>query len=159
MRVRTIDPIEVNSARPGTRFKGNLADSVKSRDGTVLIPGGAAVQLSAVNVARSGKIRGRDRIDLKVDSITLNGKTYPVVSTINESRGGRRGSRTLRNTGIGAGAGALICGIAGGGTGAAVGALVGGGGGTAVAAASGGHLSIPSETVLSFQFQTPLRVK
>jgi hypothetical protein len=160
MRVSTIDPIDVNSARPGARFKGSLADPVKSRDATILIPRGAAVQLSAVNVRRSGRVRGRDRIDLKVDSITFNGKTYPVVSTIAESKGSRRGSRTLRGTGIGAGAGALIGGIASGGVGLAVGALVGGGGGTAVAAATGGkHLRIPPETVLSFQFQSPLRVK
>src|SRR5262245_35705275 len=96
MRVRTIDPIDVSSARPGSRFLGSLADPVKSRDGAILMPRGAPVQLSAVNVRRSGRMRGRDRIDLKVDSITFNGKSQPVVSTISESRGRRKGSRTLR---------------------------------------------------------------
>ena len=159
LRVRTIDPIDVNSARPGARFRGSLADPVKSKDGAVLIPRGVPVELSVVNVRRSGRVRGRDRIDLKVDSITLNGRRHPVVTTVAESKGGRRGSRTLRGTGIGAGAGALIGGLAGGGTGAAVGALVGGGGGTAVAAASGGkHLTLPPETMLSFQLQSPLKL-
>jgi hypothetical protein len=111
-------------------------------------------------VTKSSRISGRDRIDLKMDSITFNGKSYPVVTTIAESKGGGKGSRTLRRTGAGAGAGALIGGIAGGGTGAAVGALVGGAGGTAVAAATGGsHLTIPPETVLSFQLNSHLRIK
>jgi hypothetical protein len=160
IRVRTIDPINVSSARPGSRFRGTLADPVNSSDGAVLIPRGAPVQLSAVNVQRSGRVRGRDRISLKVDSITFNGRTYPVVTTISESSGGRQGSRTLRRTGVGAGGGAVIGGIAGGGKGAAVGSLVGGGGGTAVAAATGGkHLRIPPETLLSFQLQSPLSVR
>ena len=160
LRVRTLDPIDLNSTRPGARFRGSLADPVKSGNGAVLIPRRAPVQLSVVNVRRSGRIRGRDRIDLKVDSITFKGKAYPVVSTIAESKGRRRGRRTLEGTGIGAGAGGLIGGIAGGGVGLAVGALVGGAGGTAVAAASADkHLRIPAETVLSFQFQSPLRVK
>jgi hypothetical protein len=160
IRVRTIDPIDVNSAQPGTRFRGSLADPVKNRNGAVLIPRGAPVQLSVVGVRKAGRIRGRDRIDMKVDSISFNGRTHPVASTIAESRGRSQGKRTLTGTGIGAGAGALIGGLAGGGTGLAVGALVGGGGGTAVAAATEkSHLSIPPESVLSFQLQSPLRVK
>jgi hypothetical protein len=160
IRVRTIDPIDVDSAAPGSRFRGNLADPVMSRDGAILIPRGAPVELSAVRVSRAGRIRGRDRIDLKVDSITFNGKRYTTVTSISESKSGRRGSRTLGGAGIGAGAGALIGGLAGGGVGAGVGALVGGGGGTAVAAATDRkHLRIKPETVLSFQLESPLRVE
>jgi hypothetical protein len=160
IRVRTIDPIEAKSARSGDRFSGSLADPLKNSSGTVLIPRGASVQLSAVRVTKSSRISGRDRIDLKVESITFNGKSYPVVTTIAESKGGGKGSRTLRRTGVGAGAGALIGGIAGGGAGAAVGALAGGGAGTAVAAATGGkHLTIPPETVLSFQLQSALKIE
>jgi hypothetical protein len=160
IRVRTIDPIDMNSAQPGARFRGSLADPVTNLNGVVLIPRGAPVQLSVVNVRKAGRVKGRDRIDLKVDSISFNGRTLPVASSIAESQGKSQGKRTLRGTGIGAGAGALIGGLAGGGTGLAVGALVGGGGGTAVAAATDRpHLSIPPESVLSFQLQSPLRVK
>jgi hypothetical protein len=92
MLVRTIDPIDLNSARPGARFGGSLADSVKSSDGTVLIPRGSKVELRAVNVPRPGRMRPRDRIDLKVDSVTFNGKVYPIVSTTTKSRGARNGT-------------------------------------------------------------------
>jgi hypothetical protein len=160
IHVRTIDPIDVNSTQPGARFRGSLADPVKSMNGAILIPRGAPVQMSVVNVRRSGRLKGRDRIAMKVDSISFNGRSYPVASSVAESRGHREGRRTLTGTGIGAGAGALIGGLAGGGAGLAVGALVGGGGGTAVAAATKGpHLRIPPETVLSFQLQSPLRVR
>jgi hypothetical protein len=159
-RVRTIDPIDVNSTQPGAKFRGTLADPVTNRNGFIVIPRGAPVQISAVSVHKAGTFRGRARIDLKVNSITSNGRTYPVVSTVAESRGHRRGKRTLTGTGIGAGAGGLIGGLAGGGVGLAVGALVGGGGGTAVAAATGKKgLTIPPESVLAFQLQSPLILK
>ena len=125
-----------------------------------MIPRGAPVEMGVVGVQRAGRIEGRDRIDLKVDSITFDGRRFPVTSTVAESRGDRQGRRTLKGTGIGAAAGAVIGGIAGGGTGLAVGSLVGGGGGTAVAAATGGkHLTIPPESVLTFQLQAPLRLR
>lgn len=137
MPVRTIDPIDLSLARPGARFRGSLADSMKSRNGTVLIPRGAKVELRAVKVARSpGTWRTRDRIDLKVASVTFNGKTYPIISTITKSRPR-----------------AIIGGIPRWDPGA----LVAGRGGTP-AAASAANLRIPSETVLSFQLQRALRV-
>jgi hypothetical protein len=159
IRVRTMAPIAVDSAQSGERFSGSLADPLTNSGGAILIPRGASVELTAVRVKKASRISGRDRIDLKVDSITFRGRSYSVVTTIAESKGSGKGTRTLTRTGIGAGAGALIGGIAGGGTGLAVGALAGGGAGTAVAAATGGkHLTIPAETVLSFQLQSPVRM-
>jgi hypothetical protein len=159
INVRTIDSISVNTATPGARFTGTLADPVMT-SGRVVIPRGAPVQLTTVSVQRAGRIEGRDRITLRVTSITFNGRAVPVTSTVAEQRGSRRGRRTLRSAGIGAAAGGVVGAIAGGGTGLAVGSLVGGGGGTAVAAATAdGRLTIAPETVLAFKLQSPLRVK
>ena len=159
LAVRTLDPIEVASAQPGSKYRATLAHPLRNTAGAVVIPSGAPVQLMVVSMKKSNRISGRDRVDLRVNSIMYRGREYPVVSSVAESKGNGKGKRTLSRTGIGAGAGALIGGIAGGGTGAAVGALVGGGGGTAVAAATGGkHLTIPPETVLSFQLNAPLNL-
>jgi hypothetical protein len=159
IRVRTMTPIASDSARTGERFRGSLADPLTNSGGAILIPRGASVELTAVRVKKSNRVSGRDRIDLKVDSIAFKGRSYSVVTTIAESKGSGKGTRTLTRTGIGAGAGGLIGGIAGGGTGLAVGMLAGGGAGTAVAAATGkSHLTIPPESVLSFQLQSPLRM-
>ncbi len=157
--VRTIDPIDENSPAGG-KFAASLAEPVKvGHEGTV-IPRGAPVELTAVNIQKAGTVEGRDRIDLRVDSIKFHGRVYPVTSSIWDTKTGKRGRRTLKGAGIGAAGGSVIGAIAGGGTGALVGALVGGGGGAAVAAATGQkHLSIPPETVLTFQLEAPLRVK
>ena len=125
----------------------------------MVIPRGAPVQLTAVNIQKAGTVEGRDRIDLRVDSITFRGRVYPVKPLVWDTKTEKRGRRTLKGAGIGAAGGGVIGAIAGGGTGALVGALVGGGGGAAVSAATGRkHLSIPPETVLAFQLQAPLRV-
>jgi hypothetical protein len=159
IHVRTIDPIDENSPTGG-RFRASLADPVKVGHGGMVIPQGAPVELTAVNIQKAGTVEGRDRIDLRVDSITFHGRVYPVTSSVSDTKTGKRGRRTLKGAGIGAAGGGVIGAIAGGGTGALVGALVGGGGGAAVSAATGKkHLSIPPETVLTFQLEAPLRVK
>jgi hypothetical protein len=159
IHVRTIDPIDENSPTGG-RFRGSLAEPVKVGNGGMVIPRGAPVELTAVNIQKAGTVEGRDRIDLRVDSITFHGRVYPVTSSVYDAKTGKRGKRTLKGAGIGAAGGGVIGAIAGGGTGALVGALVGGGGGAAVSAATGKkHLSIPPESVLTFQLQEPLHMK
>jgi hypothetical protein len=159
LRIRTVDPIDIRSAQPGSIFRGSLADPVAGRNG-ILIPRGAPVRLAVVSMKKSTRITGRDQIDLQVKSITLKGRDTPVTTAAVEWKGTGKGRRTLKRAGIGAGAGALVGALAGGGTGAAVGALVGGGGGTAVAAATGGnHLAIPPETVFSFVLQSPVSLE
>ena len=159
IHVRTIDPIDENSPAGG-RFRASLAEPIKIGNGGMVIPRGAPVELTAVNIQKAGTVEGRDRIDLMVDSITFRGRVYPVTSSVWGTKTAKRGRRTLKGAGIGAAGGGVIGAIAGGGTGALVGALVGGGGGAAVSAATGKkHLSIPPESVLAFQLQAPLRVK
>jgi len=159
IHVRTIDPIDENSPTGGT-FTASLADSVKVGHRGMVIPRGTPVELTAVNIQKAGSVEGRDRIDLRVNSITFHGRVYSVTSSVSETKTGKRGRRTLKGAGIGAAGGGVIGAIAGGGTGALVGAVVGGGGGAAVSAATGKkHLSIPPETVLTFQLEAPLRVK
>ena len=159
IHVRTIDPIDENSPLGG-RFAASLADPVSVGHGGMVIPRGAPVELTTVNVQKAGSVKGRDRIDLRVNSITFRGRAYPVTSSVSDTKTGKRGRRTLKGAGIGAAGGGVIGAIAGGGTGALVGALVGGGGGAAVSAATGKkHLSIPPETLLTFQLEAPLRLK
>jgi hypothetical protein len=160
VRVRTAETIDVKNVDPGYRFAGNLTDPLKSAAGTIVIPAGSPVQLSVVSVKSSSRVKGRDRLSVKVDSVSYRGRTYSLVTNVSGAAGKSKGKRTLTRTGIGAGAGALIGGLAGGGTGLAVGALVGGGAGTAVAAATGGkHLAIPAESILSFQLQSAVTVR
>jgi hypothetical protein len=59
-------------------------------------------------------------------------------------------------TGIGAGAGAAIGGIAGGGKGAAIGALIGAGAGVAQ---RGEAADIPAETLITFELRSPVTIR
>jgi hypothetical protein len=52
IRVRTVDPIDANSAQPSAGFRGSSVDPLKSSSGAVVIPRGASVQLIVANVKK-----------------------------------------------------------------------------------------------------------
>jgi outer membrane lipoprotein SlyB len=126
--------------------------------GDVIIPRGADIVLEAASVKQSGRMKGKEEISLKMNSIAVNGTSYPVVSSMATSEGSSEGKKTTRRTLGGAGLGAIIGGIAGGGSGAAIGALAGGAGG-AVLSAGKEHLKLPPETMLQFQLQADVKVR
>src|SRR4051794_4700385 len=86
-RVRTIDPIDVDSSKSGAKFRGALDDPL-TLNGDVVIPRGAEVELVAAKVAQGGKMKGSDLIQLKVDHIVAKKRTYPVVTSVSESKSG-----------------------------------------------------------------------
>jgi hypothetical protein len=149
-RVRTIDAIDVDATKAGAKFRGSVDDPIMS-GGEVIVPRGCDVVLVAAKVQQGGKMKGSDLIELKVNSIVVGGRSYPVVTSLSQSKSAGEGKKTAGKVLGGAGLGAVIGGIAGGGTGAAIGALAGGAGGTVLAATSSPHLKIPSETRLDFQ--------
>jgi len=158
LRVRTINPIDVDVSKAGAKYQASLDDPVMV-GGAVVIPRGADVVLQAVKVQQSGRMKGSDLIQLKVDSIKVRGTSYPVVSSVAESKGGSEGKSTAKKTLGGAGLGAIIGGIAGGGKGAAIGAAAGGTGGAILSASGQQHLKIPAETRLEFTLQANLKVQ
>jgi len=157
-RVRTIDLIDVDTTQAGARFRGAIDDPIMA-GGDVIVPRGAHVALVAAKVKQGGRMKGSDLIELKVNSITVAGRAYPVASSLSETKSGGEGRKTAGKVAGGAGLGAVIGGIASGGTGAAIGALVGGAGGTAVAASGQPHLKIPAETRLQFQLLADWKVQ
>ena len=102
---------------------------------------------------------GSDLVELKVNSITVQGRVYPVVTSPVETKSSGEGKKTARKAVGGAGLGAIIGGIAGGGSGAAIGALAGGAGGTILAATGQPHLKIPPETRLQFQLAADWKIQ
>jgi outer membrane lipoprotein SlyB len=157
LRVRTIDNIDVDASKAGAKYRASLDDPIMV-GGAVVIPKGASATLQAVKVQQSGKMKGSDLIQLKIISVSVRGATYPVVTSVVESKGKSEGKATARKTAGGAGLGALIGGIAGGGKGALIGVAAGAATGLVVSASGQQHLKIPSETRLEFKLEADLKV-
>ena len=158
LRVRTGELIDVDSTQAGAKFRGSLDDPIMMQ-GSVVVPRGAGVVLVAAKVDQGGKFKGSDLIQLKVNSIIVGSRSYPVVTSLAESKTKGEGKETAKKTVGGAGLGALIGGIAGGGKGAGIGALVGLAGGTILSASGEPHLKIPAETLLGFQLLADVSIR
>jgi hypothetical protein len=157
-RVRTAEVIDVDSTQAGMKFRGTLDDPLMI-GGTVVVPRGADVVIVAAKVAQGGKFKGSDLVQLKVNSVVVGQRAYPVVTSIAETKSGGEGKKTTRKIAGGTGLGAIIGGIAGGGTGAAIGALAGAAGGTILSASGEPHLKVPAETRLNFQLLADWKIQ
>ena len=158
VNVRLTQAIDVDASQAGQKFKAIVDDPVMI-GGSIVIPRGASAILQAVQVQQSGKMKGSDKISLKLNSIGFGGMVYDVATSYVETKGKGEGKRTARKVGGGAGLGAIVGGIAGGGSGAAIGAAVGGVTGAAVASGGEEHLKLPAETRLQFQLTAAVNVQ
>jgi hypothetical protein len=158
MNVRLTQPIEVDASQAGMKFKALVDDPVMI-DGSIVIPRGASATVQAASVQQSGKMKGSDKISLKLNSIGFGGYVYEVATGYVETKGKGEGKKTARKIGGGAGLGAIVGGIAGGGSGAAIGAAIGGAGGAAIAAGGEEHLKLPAETRLQFQLSAAVNIR
>ena len=162
----------------GTNLKIRLEDTLSSKDSrvgdtftaTVIDPSRfdeARVHGHISSIQKSGKVKGRTRINLAFNSIELpdnrKGTLHGYVTRVYGDDAGRadneggvessgRGKQTVKRAGIGAAAGGIIGGIAGGGKGAGIGLLIGGAGGA-------GSLAIKGSKELKLESGTEMLVR
>jgi hypothetical protein len=158
LSVRLVDEIDSETAQDGEVFRGTLNAPIVVDDQTV-IPGDADIEGRVVQVQSAGRFKGQSLLTLELNKIMYNGRSYNIKTNQWSKQGSSRGKATAAKVGGGAALGAIIGGLAGGGKGAAIGATVGAGAGTGVSAATKGQqIKLGSETVLSFQLESPVTV-
>jgi hypothetical protein len=139
----------------GQRFDATLSSSVVVK-GAKVIPAGTRAVGTVTQAHASGRFKGGATLAVELNSIHLNGQTYPIrtSSVTSESKG--KGKRTAGMIGGGTAGGALIGGLAGGGKGALIGGAIGAGAGTVGAATGNRDITLKSESPLSFQLKSSL---
>jgi len=158
LTVRLGETLSSKDSQPGQTFTASLVNPVEA-DGRPAIPAGATATGTVVAAHAAGKFKGASLLEIRLDSVTIRGKRYPIQTSAVERAQKGKGKRSAAMIGGGAGAGALIGALAGGGKGAAIGALVGGGAGTAGAAYTGkADVTLPAESALTFKLEAPLEV-
>ncbi len=147
-----------NQSRPGDHFEATVSEPV-IMDGKTVIPQGAHAEGLVVDARQSGRLMGRARLQLTLQTVAVNGQNYDV-RTISHPRIGRdHKKRNWEWIGGGAGGGALIGALAGGGTGALIGGPVGAGAGATVALVTGKKdIKLRAETPLKFELAEPMTI-
>lgn len=159
LTVRLSDAVGSKLSQSGQSFGGSLAKAVEV-DGETVIPAGAKVSGEVVDAKPLGRFAGGALLQLRLNSIRVNGEELPVeTATFTQTIKGK-GKRTAVMAGGGAGLGALIGGLAGGGKGAAIGAAAGAGAGTAGTAFTGNkEIVLPAESAVPFTLKASLKIR
>ena len=160
LRVRLNDTLSSKEARAGDRFTATVVNPSRYEEGKVT----GHIR----SISKSGRVKGRTTMSLAFDSIRLrDGKTGTLRAEVlrvydsdsakkvdEEGRvqSGGRGEQTLKRSGIGAAAGAVIGAIAGGGKGAAIGLIVGG-------AAGAGSIAVGGSKELKLESGTEMLIR
>ncbi|HTS36776.1 MAG TPA: hypothetical protein VMH04_13960 [Candidatus Solibacter sp.] len=146
-------------SQPGSTFQGSVAKSVMV-GGAVAIPKGATVSGTVTDAKALGKFSGGAVLQVRLDSINLNGADMQVQAALRTFNAKGKGKRTAVLAGGGAAVGGIIGALAGGGKGAAIGMAAGGGAGAGGAAFTGNKdIVLPAESDLTFELSQPLEIK
>jgi len=147
-----------DQSKPGDHFEATVSEPVII-DGKTVIPQGASAEGIVVDARPSGRLKGRARLQLALQSVAVSGENYGVRTSSSWKTGGDHKKRNWAWIGGGAGGGALIGALAGGGKGALIGGPVGAGAGTAVAYLTGKKdIHLRPETPLSFKLSEPVTI-
>jgi len=173
IRVMTSEPIDSKHARDGTPVLCIVSEDVLVDD-VLAIPRGATAHGMVVRSKKAGVLTGSPELIIKLVSLDLGGRTYPLYTYLFKMTGASKTQPTetkaLRGAAVGAVAGALASGVSskGGvqeadGMGRAAsmgaGAAVGAGVGAAISAATPGPvIRIPSEAQVDFYLAAPITV-
>jgi hypothetical protein len=158
IRVTLDQALATDQSKPGDHFDATVSEPVVVND-HVVIPQGAHAEGLVVDARHSGRLMGRARLQLALQSVEVNGQNYDVRTISRVRLGGDHKKRNWAWIGGGAGGGALIGALAGGGTGALIGGPIGAGAGTTVALLTGKKdIKLGAETPVKFELAEPVTI-
>jgi len=147
-----------NHSRPGDHFIATVSEDVMM-DGRTVIPQGSRAEGLVVNARHSGRLVGRPRLELALQTVKVDGQTYDVRTLTRQQIGRDHKKRNFTWIGGGAAGGAMIGAVVAGGTGALIGGPVGAAGGTTVALLTGKRdIKLAPETRLRFELAEPATI-
>jgi hypothetical protein len=159
IHVRLDQSLSSAQNRGADTFSATVAEPIVL-DSKTVIPEGARAEGRVVDVHQSGHLKGVGAIQIALDSIDVNGRSYEIETTVAGRRGGNHKKRNLGFIGGGAGGGALIGALAGGGKGALIGAPIGAAAGTAGAYFTGKKdVRLPAESWVTFELTRDAKVE
>jgi len=152
LSIATTATISSRTAKPGDAFTATVVGDVLDAAGRIAIPAGSLASGTITDVKSAPNPSSPGTLTLAVNSIAVNGRSYPINATIDSlatERHGRSvsGSDALK-VGVGAAAGAIVGQIIGKNSkGTIIGAVVGAAAGGAYAVATkDGDISLPAGT-------------
>ncbi len=168
LRVLTSAPISTRHAREGAPLEFTLNQDVVVNN-VLIIPRGADLHGVVVHTRQAGRLKGGSHLEIKLTSLDLEGRTYPLYTyRLQLDRSGKGGVTTVDTIGgaeYGALAGTVVAGDhpyastsakwADIGGAAALGA---GAGALASAAKRGEPVTIPAESQIDFYLALPIAV-
>jgi hypothetical protein len=156
----------INSRREtfGRRISGKVMQNVTAPNGEVLVRAGAPVSLTVTRLA-PGRGNGKGDLEIRPDSITINGRSRSLVGKIGsvpyELKGrGVTGSEAAK-VGVGAAGGAVVGRVITGKTkGAVVGGVIGAAGGAVVASQTASKdVVVAARTPVAVVLSAPLVIR
>jgi hypothetical protein len=147
-----------NRSNPGDHFEATVSEPVVV-DGKTVIPQGAHAEGLVVDAHQSGRLMGRARLQLALQTVAVDGQNYDVRTIPHPRLGHGHAKHNLGWIGGGAAGGAVIGALAGGGTGALIGGPIGAGAGTTVALLTGKKdIKLAPETRVTFKLAEPVTI-
>ncbi len=150
--------VATNRSKPGDHFEATVSEPVVI-NGKTVIPQGAHAKGLVVDSRHSGRLMGRARLRLALQTVDVNGQNYDVRTYSHPRIGRDHKKRNWAWIGGGAAGGAAIGALAGGGTGALIGGPIGAGAGVTVALVTGKKdIKLRAETPLRFELAQPVTI-
>jgi hypothetical protein len=157
--VRLEQTLDTKYSRPGSTFRATLADPIVVGN-YVVVPRGTPFTGSILASKRSGRFRGRARLEITLRTFHMKGVTYHLATAPDTRVSGSHKKRNLGLMGGGSAVGAGIGALAAGGTGALIGAGAGAAAGTTTAFFTGRkNVTLPVETPMVFRMRTSVAVR